>query len=290
MDDTLYQLKDARNVIQTFSYNNRRLLTGITYNVTGDTSGQTATTPNVGFSYDAAGNRTQMTDGLGSLSYSYNGLGQLSSETRSFTGVGSFTLSYMYDLGGQLLSLTNSVNSSQVVYGYDHSTRVSGVTGSGYGGVSTYASNILYRSWNGLKSVNYGDSRALSISYDNRLRPTQWNIPGVMGWNYAYTYFGENTGRLTYAQNINDPTLDRAYDYDNVGRLIEARTGSEARGQLVGQGGTQDGPYAHSYRYDQMGNMWYRVGWGGWFNPWLEQWPSYTNNRLTTNPWTGATR
>jgi RHS repeat-associated protein len=37
-----------------------------------------------------------------------------------------------------------------------------------------------------------------------------------------------------------------------------------------------------------MGNMWYRVGWGGWFNPWLEQWPSYVNNRLTTNPWTGA--
>ena len=54
------------------------------------------------------------------------------------------------------------------------------------------------------------------------------------------------------------------------------------------QGGAQDGPYAHSYRYDQMGNMWYRVGWGGWFNPWLEQWPNYVNNRLTTNPWTGA--
>ncbi len=56
-------------------------------------------------------------------------------------------------------------------------------------------------------------------------------------------------------KNLYDPTLDRAYDYDNVGRLIEARTGSEARGQLIGQGGTQDGPYAHSYRYDQMGKL-----------------------------------
>ena len=283
-NDTLYQLKDARNAIQTFSYNNRRLLTGINYDVSG-APGNVLPTSNVSFTYDSAGHRTQMTDGLGTVSYGYNSLAQFTSETRTFTGVGSFTLSYAYDLGGQLLSLTNSVNGSQISYGYDHSTRVSGVTGSGYGGVSSYATNIRYRAWNGLKSTSYGDNRALSVSYDNRLRPTQWSIPSVMRWNYSYNNFNENTDRVTYAQNLDDATLDRSYDYDHVGRLIEARTASEARGHLNGQGGTQDGPYAHSYRYDQLGNMWYRVGWGGWFNPWLEQWPSYANNRLTTNPW-----
>src|SRR6185369_13180816 len=128
-DDTLYQLKDARNVIQTFSYNNRKLLTGINYEV----SGNTVTTPIVSFTYDAAGHRTKMIDGLGTVDYVYNTLAQLQSETRAFTNVGSFMLSYSYDLGGQLLSLTNSVNSSVVSYGYDNSTRVSGVTGSGYG-------------------------------------------------------------------------------------------------------------------------------------------------------------
>ena len=286
-DDTLYQLKDARNAIQTFSYNNRKLLTGVSYDVTSAT-GNPATTPNVSFTYDAAGNRTKMTDGLGYVDYVYNSLALMTSETRTFTGIvgtSSFTLSYSYDLGGQLLSLTNSANNSTVSYGYDHSTRVSGVTGSGYGNVSTYASNIRYRAWSGLKSTSYGDGRALSVSYDNRLRPTQFSIPNVMRWNYAYDNFSENTGRVTYAQNLDNSTLDRSYDYDHVGRLIEARTGSEARGHLVGQGGTQDGPYAQSYRYDQMGNMWYRVGWGGWFSPFLEQSPSYTNNRLTTNPW-----
>ena len=280
-DDTLHQLKDARNAIQTFTYNNRRLLTGISY----DVSGATAATPGVGFTYDAAAHRTKMTDGLGTVDYGYNALAQLTSEMRTFTNVGSFTLSYSYDLGGQLLSLTNSANGSTVSYGYDNSTRVSSVTGNGYGGVSTYASNIRYRAWNGLKSTSYGNNRALSVSYDNRLRPTQWSIPNVMRWNYAYDHFNENTGRVTYAQNIDNPTLDRSYDYDQVGRLIEARTGSEARGHLIGQGGAQDGPYAQSYRYDQMGNMWYRVGWGGWFSPFLEQWPGYVNNRLTTNPW-----
>jgi len=73
-----------------------------------------------------------------------------------------------------------------------------------------------------------------------------------MRWNYAYDNFNEKTGRVTYAQNLDDGTLDRSYDYDHVGRLIEARTGSEARGHLIGQGGAQDGPYAHSYHYDQI--------------------------------------
>jgi hypothetical protein len=103
-----------------------------------------------------------------------------------------------------------------------------------------------------LKSTSYGDGRALSVNYDNRLRPTQWSIPNVMRWNYAYDNFNEKTGRVTYAQNLDDGTLDRSYDYDHVGRLIEARTGSEARGHLIGQGGAQDGPYAHSYHYDQI--------------------------------------
>src|SRR4029078_6928631 len=106
-DDTLYQLKDARNAIQTFSYNNRKLLTGVSYDVTSAT-GNPATTPNVSFTYDAAGNRTKMTDGLGYVDYVYNSLALMTSETRTFTGIVgtySFTLSYSYDLGGQLLSL-----------------------------------------------------------------------------------------------------------------------------------------------------------------------------------------
>jgi RHS repeat-associated protein len=282
-DDTTQTVTDARGATTTFAYNNRHLVTGITYGVPAGV----AATANVSFGYDAAGNRTGMTDGLGSVSYEYNTLSQLSSETRTFTGLGSYTLSYSYNLAGQLNSLTNPWG-VQVGYVYDKVGRLASVSGLGYAGVSSYVSSMSYRAF-GLKQMGYGNGRTLSLQYDNRLRVTQWNVSGVLGWNYAYNYFGENTGRATYAQNLYDATLDRSYDYDHVGRLIEARTASEARGHLIGKGGTQDGPYAHSYRYDQTGNMWYRVGWGGWFNPWLEQWPNYVNNRLTTNPWTGAT-
>jgi YD repeat-containing protein len=75
----------------------------ITYGVPGGV----AATPNVTFGYDSVGNRTNMTDGLGSVSYVYNTMSQLTSETRTFTGVGSYTLSYGYNLSGQLNSITN---------------------------------------------------------------------------------------------------------------------------------------------------------------------------------------
>ena len=282
-DDTTQTVTDARGATITFGYNTRHLVTSITYGVPAGV----AATPNVSFEYDSDGNRTSMTDGLGSVSYGYNTLSQLTSETRTFTGLsGSYALTYGYNLAGQLNSITNQWG-AQVGYDYDKVGRLTNVSGSGYAGVSSYVTSTAYRAF-GLKQLSYSNGRTLSLQYDNRLRVTQWNVSGVMGWNYAYNHFSENTGRITYAQNLNDPTLDRSYDYDNVGRLIEARAASEARGHLIGQGGTQDGPYAHSYRYDQTGNMWYRVGWGGWFNPWLEQWPNYVNNRLTTNPWTGV--
>jgi hypothetical protein len=140
----------------------------------------------------------------------------------------------------------------------------------------------------GMKQMSYGNGRTLSMSYDNRLRLTQWSVPGVMGWNYAYNNFNENTGRVTYAQNLYDATLDRSYHYDHLGRLDDVHTGAEARAALQGQGATPDGPYSHHYWYDRFGNMEYRVGWGGSFPSYLEQSLSYTNNRLNTNPFNGV--
>src|SRR5258705_4764631 len=109
--------------------------------------------------------------------------------------------------------------------------------------------------------MSYANGRTLAVQYDNRLRPTQWNIPGVMGWNYAYDYFNEKSGRVMYAQNINDGTLDRSYDYDHVGRLLSSHSGAEARGHMgLVQTWTADGPYSQGYNYDQWGNITSREG------------------------------
>jgi len=271
-NDAVQTVTDARGATTTFSYNNRNLVTGITYGVTG----VVVATPNVTFTYDPAGNRKTMTDGLGSMSYSFDQLSRLTSETRTFTGVGTYGLSYAYNLGDEVTSITNPW-SVQVGYSYDKTGRPTSVSGSGYGGVSSYVGSMSYRTF-GLKQMSYSNGRTLLVQYDNRLRPTQWNIPGVMGWNYAYNYFNERTGRATYAQNLNDGTLDRSYHYDHVGRLLSSHSGLEARVHVgLLQSGTPDGPYSQRYYYDQWGNITWREGWGGdnpAFNP-----VTYTNNK-----------
>lgn len=67
--------------------------------------------------------------------------------------------------------------------------------------------------------------------------------------------------RVRFARSSTDASLNRSYDYDQVGRLWEAHTGNEADAHVAGQPlpGQPNGPYSHSYRYDQWGNMTTRV-------------------------------
>src|ERR1051325_3731497 len=80
-DDTILSVTDARGASATYGYNNNR------HRVTSiNDSADSPSTPtsNVTFGYDAAGNRISMTDGLGSKTYSYNQLSQMTGETRYF--------------------------------------------------------------------------------------------------------------------------------------------------------------------------------------------------------------
>jgi hypothetical protein len=125
----------------------------------------------------------------------------------------------------------------QVGYSYDQTGRTTGVTGSGYANVPTYATGFSYRAF-GLKQMSYGNNRQLTMNYDTRLRMTRWDVAGVIGSDYQYANYGENGGRVTFAGSRYDTThaLDRSYNYDQVGRLFVARTGVEARADS-GQGG-----------------------------------------------------
>ncbi|MFL6208333.1 MAG: S8 family serine peptidase, partial [Pyrinomonadaceae bacterium] len=307
-DDTISWVKDARLVKTTFGYNNRHLVTSMTYDLTGVLAGQNvAPTGNVTFTYDEAGNRTSMTDGAGSSAYHYDALSRMDWEWRTYAGLSdTYWLIYNYNLAGELTRLTNVTNNyARTNYNYDKTGRVTSVTGTDdyglptYAGVVNYAQSISYRAFGALKGLTYGNNLTQALGYDNRMRVTDWTVPNIMGWQYSYTDVGENTGRVMFARNTvsagygattggRDDTLDRSYDYDQVGRLIVSHTGYEARLHMSRQqagDSTSTVVYGQSYGYDQQGNMTTRVGWGGANGGYINWTLTYNNNRQQVNPW-----
>src|SRR5687768_3321832 len=92
-DDTVQSVTDARGSYATYSYNNRHMVTGIVHTP----SAGVPASPTISYGYDAAGNLTSMTDGVGSMTYHYDQLSRMDWEERTFTGLsGTYRLTYGY--------------------------------------------------------------------------------------------------------------------------------------------------------------------------------------------------
>lgn len=286
-DDTINVVTDARGATTTYGYNNRRLITAITYTAPSGVTNASAVT----LSYDAAGNRTGMTDGMGSISYQYDQLSRLSSETRSFTNVGSFTLSYAYNLAGGLTSVTDQWG-VQAGYGYDHTGRLTGVTGSG-GGATTYASNMQYRAWGALKHMTYGNNLNLDLAFNNRLQATLYDLKtqaGARVMGREYSYGPVNDGRVKYSHDLVSSNLDRTFTFNHTGQLNSAKAGVPQN-----NGSYYSGPFEQGYTKDVWGNLTGRT-WRTFQTTWTPYgtytYPqqnsyneSYVNNRNTATGW-----
>lgn len=154
----------------------------------------------------------------------------------------------MANLAGELSSITDPFNAT-INYSYDSSARLSSVTGTSFGDVTTYASNPQYRAWGALKSLTYGNSKTLSMGYDNRMLPTSYEVPGVLKKSYQRN--NDGSVQFTQDQLTANSKFDRSYSYDHVGRVTTALTGQEARGGAA----TNDRPYNESLTYDAFDNL-----------------------------------
>ncbi len=218
-----------------------------------------------------AGNRTSMSDGSGSVSYEFNQLSRMNSETRQFTGLsGSYKLTYEYHLAGSLKSITDPTN-ARVNYEIDKTGRTTAITGTSFGGVTQYASNIQYRAWNALKHLNYGNSRTLDASFNAKLQASSFNVSGVMSKTYAY----HSDGSLRFSSDLLNHKFDRSYGYDHVARMKEAFSGAEARGEPA----TNDRPYRMAMVYNAFGQLTNENS-NQWIAPFTRT-DSYVNNRNT---------
>lgn len=296
VDDSIESVTDARGASATYIYNNNRhLVNEVHYSAP---SGITATS-NVTLGYDAVGNRTSMTDGSGTMSYSYDQLSRITSETKSFTGLsGSYTLNYGYNFAGEVISIGLPFNSQEIDYSYDTAGRLSGVTGSGFNAtyytypnpttqsVPTFASNIQYRAWGARKSMTYGNGVSESTGFNTRLQPNSYNLnntnytnstisPNVNYTSMSWTFDYYDDGRLQHAWDATNHWFDRGYSYDHAGRLSESSTYRRAEGLAANP--SYPDPSHHTMGYDVWGNITNHSG--GLYGEGPADSPTYSNNR-----------
>lgn len=296
-DGSVLTQTDARGVVTNFEYNNRGLTTGITWDV--GTTGITDTS-DVEFEYDNIGNRTEMTDGLGTQVYEYDALSRLIAEIREFDDTlanapisgNKFRLEYSYHMGGQLKSLTDPYG-QQFNYAYDRVSRLESVTGStSFAGFTDYASNAQYRAWGALKGLDSGNGVSMQTSFDAALRPSEYELKysaNDTAMERSYEYY--NDGALKYMEDHMSPKFDRFNRYDHQGRITQGKPGLEARGGSVTDPEVQklELPYRQSYQYNAFNNMTQRLNlhWGsdsfGQSNFNLNY--TYENNRVTNSWW-----
>ena len=211
---------DRKGVVTTYAYDGLgRLLTK------GYSDGMT---PQVSYTYDAAGRLSTAANGTDTLTWTYDLAGQLLSEQSNRNGS---VVSYSYDPAGNRLSLSLD-GQLFVTYGYDSASRLTAITR------GTNATSLTYDNANRRTSMSYPNGITTSYSYDNldRLTRLKADLSATPITDFQYVY--DAAGDRTRKQQL-DYTED--YTYDPLYRL----TGVERSVGLTG---------IWQYGYDPVGN------------------------------------
>ncbi len=221
---------DARNETTTYTYDalNRVL-----------TQSYSDSAENIVYSYDdtsngnkGIGRLTSVTDQSGSTSYFYNGFGQVTKETRVINGK-TYITEYHFDTNGQLTGITYP-SGRRIDYTFDTLNRISGITTNQNNTTETLASNIEYLPFGPMKSVDYGNGKSLTQTFDLDYRLTDKTTLGIHQMSYGY----DVTDNITSITDSIDATKSQAFTYDKLSRLLSA-----------------DGGYGNlGFTYDKIGN------------------------------------
>jgi RHS repeat-associated protein len=213
---------DRKNVTTTYSYDFLGRLLGKSYS--------DGATPPVSYSYDTAGRLQTAANGTDTLTWTYDLAGQLLSEQSSKN---ASTVAYTYDAAGN--RLTVSLDGALFVsYGYDDASRLTTITR----GANVFA--FAYDDANRRTSMSYPNGVTTSYVYDtlNRLLNLQANHVPTSTPITSFTYTYDAAGNRTRKQQL-DYTED--YRYDGLYRLTQA----ERTGGLAG---------IQTWSYDAVGN------------------------------------
>lgn len=228
----LHSSTDPNGVTTTFGYNAASLLSSVSY------SGSSA--PSVGYTYDAAGRLTAMTDGTGTSSFGYDPFGELTSATN---GAGQ-TVGYGYDADGNATSITYPLPSSaswatsdNVGYGYDKDDDITSITDFNGNQVTLgYTADGLPSS---ASLGSTGDT--ITTSYDPAGNVSAINLKNatstLLGFSYSDAPSG---GTMSETDTPSSSQSPATYAYDAQGRITSMTPGTGS---------------ALNYGFDASGNL-----------------------------------
>src|SRR6185503_18507490 len=195
---------------------------------------------------------------------------RMTSETRQFNDTlneapmtnNRFQIGYTYSISG-LKSYTDPYG-KEIAYTADRVGRLKEVTGTSFAGVTSYASNPEYRAWGALKHLEYGNGFRMDETFDNRLQAASFKIDNPSDSNNplfdkTYQYYSDGALKLAdendnlFSNTINNVTYtarmyDRYFSYDFMGRVLNAKSGSEATGQT--ETNLKRLPYRDTYSFN----------------------------------------
>ena len=232
------------------------------------------------YRYDAAGNRTAVVDGNGSITVStYTPWNQVESvvepATSAFPGAVDRTWTTTYDAGG-LAVATQEPGGYSRVSTFDANRRLVAVVATD--GIDVGSTGYEYDLGGRVTSVS-APSGAISIAYDDRGLPTAVLDPSLVPTAYSYDDDGlliqrtDGGGSATFQwddrgllQSMSDPVASAtlAYSYDNAGQLSQVDTSDGTTyhyqwddfGRLVSESISRTGVLAsRAYTYDLNGQL-----------------------------------
>lgn len=204
-------------------------------------------TPDVtNITYNDNGQRTSMTDGTGTSTWSYDSLGRLTSTT---DGAGQ-TVTYSYDIGGRTTEIDYPGTTGIVTRAYDDANRLTTVidwnsnqTTFGYDADSNLTTQT---NPNGTTSAYGIDAaqRTMSVDHAPTATPTS---PFA-----EFTYTRDGAGLVTSVDAEGVPADDHSWDYDPLNQLTGVDSTPDHYGYDAGDNLTTNAGTDQHYNFDNQ--------------------------------------
>jgi RHS repeat-associated protein len=213
---------DAAGRVTTSTYDADGDLTGVSYS-------DGATSP-VAYTYNAAGQRTSMTDGTGTTTYSYDADGRPAGVT---DGAGESSY-YGYDPAGLLTTIAYP-NGQDVTQGYDGAGELTSVQD--WLGNTT---DFSYNQDGDVTSEAYPNGVAASVAYNADGQVTSIDDKSGTSALASFTYARNGLGQVITDAESGAVSGTQAYSYTQLSQLSSSSSGDysyDAAGDLTGQPG-----------------------------------------------------